>query len=229
MEVINDLGVNLKIIQHPNILSFTQDAVLLAKFTQISNKDRKCLDFCSGTGVISLLLAESYSNIEIQCVEIDTQSYDLCQKNIKLNNFEDRLQAYNLDVIGCSKKYLKNSYDIIVCNPPYFKVDENSNVNPNYQLAIARHEILITLEDIVKEAKLLLKTEGKILFVYRPERLSELITILKEYGFMITRIQNVHQKLGKKCNTILLEAKKTNKNTNLFIESPIIIENEMRK
>ncbi len=139
----------------------------------------------------------------IEGVEIQEEACIIANKNVNINQLDQQIKIVNQDI----KDYVKNvkNVDLVVCNPPFFKVDENSNLNESMYLQIARHEIKISLEEIVSNAAKILKYKGRFAIVHRPERLMDIIMYMKKYRIEPKRIQFVYPKKNKECNTILIE------------------------
>lgn len=228
MKVINDLTADgrLKIVQDTDYGSYTLDSLLLADFTSVTRRSKYAVDLCAGNGAIAMLLADKKANLEVEVVEIQKQLSEITQESIKLNALEQRVHAHNQDLKGICSTLGKNKYHIVTVNPPYFKVNEDSNLNPNLKVAMARHEITVTLEDIVKESSLLLDNVGSLNLVFRPQRLDELIIVLDKYNFTIKRIRCIYPKASKDCNTILVEAKRGKSDNQMIIEPPFIVYEE---
>ena len=152
LEVQNDLYCyGLKIYQDNELFKFSLDSLLLTEFVDIKKSDRKLLDLCSGNAPLPLIIASRH-DIEVTGVEIQKEIYDLALKSIKENNLT------NIKMLNCNVKDLKNyfpgnNFDIITCNPPFFKVDKTSLINEDLKKAMARHEITITLEEILEVVK----------------------------------------------------------------------------
>lgn len=225
MLVTNDLTRDgrLKIIQDTDYGSYTLDSLLLADFVKMTRRTEYAVDLCAGNGPIGMLLADKKRNLKVEVVEIQEQLSNITNESIKLNNMQDRVTAHNQNLIGISEKLGKNKYHVITVNPPYFKVTEDANINPNQAIAMARHELTVTLEDIIKESASLLDNIGTLNFVFRPQRLDELIILLNKYGFTLKRIKFVYPKLNKDCNTILVEAKRGKTDNQMIIEPPFIV------
>lgn len=225
MLVTNDLTRDgrLKIIQDTDYGSYTLDSLLLADFVKMTRRTEYAVDLCAGNGPIGMLLADKKSNLKVEVVEIQEQLSKITNESIKLNNMQERVIAHNQNLIGISEKLGKNKYHVITVNPPYFKVTEDANINPNQAIAMARHELTVTLEDIIKESASLLDNIGTLNFVFRPQRLDELIILLNKYGFTLKRIKFVYPKLSKDCNTILVEAKRGKTDNQMIIEPPFIV------
>ncbi len=225
MEVINDLlNYNgLKIVQNTNWFSFSIDSVLLANFVKVNNK-QKIIDFCSGNAPIPLFLSTKISG-KIIGVELQKEVYDLALKSIKINKLEDRIEILNEDVRKLADMYETDTFDLITCNPPYFKVKTDSNTNFDTIKSIARHELYLNLDDIFKCAKKLLKNNGRIAMVHRTDRLIDIITCMKENNIEPKRMQFVYPFKNSKSNLVLIEGAK-NGQSGLILEKNIIVHNE---
>ncbi len=229
MEVIHDLDVEgkLKIYQDTDLNSFTFDSVLLSYFTNLRKKDNLIVDLCSGNAPIAMFLTLKKEDLKISCVEIQKEVCELAKKSISINSLEDKIEVYCADLKGISKEIGANKYDVITCNPPYFRVDEDSNLNTSDSISIARHEISVNLKDIIIESRKLLNNTGSLNFVYRPDRIDELIILLNENNFYINRLQFVYPKISKGANTVLVEARKGKvKNNKIKVLKPIVVYNE---
>ena len=226
MEVKNRLlnFDNMVIYQNDEWFSFSLDSVLLANFVNINLTDKKIIDFCTGNAPIPMLLSYKTKN-EIIGVELQKEIYDLGVKSIKENNLEDRIKIINEDVKNLDSIYESDSFDIITCNPPYFKTENELLLNDNDIKTISRQEVKLNLEDILKVAKKILKNGKKLAMVHRPDRLIEIINIMKKYGFEPKRIKLCHPKEGMNANILLIEAVKNGK-SGLKIEPALIIHNE---
>ena len=225
MEVKNRLlnFNDMFIYQNDEWFSFSLDSVLLANFTNINFTDKKIIDFCTGNAPVPMLLNYKTKN-EIIGVELQKEVYDLAIKSVKENNLEDKIKIINEDVKNVNNLFSADSFDIITCNPPYFKTKNTMLFNDNDIKTIARHEVMLNLEDIFKQAKYLLKNGKKIILVHRPDRFIEIIDIMKKYGFEPKRMKLCYPKVGMDANILLLEGVKNGK-SGLKIESPLIIHN----
>ncbi|MBR2712960.1 MAG: tRNA1(Val) (adenine(37)-N6)-methyltransferase [Bacilli bacterium] len=225
MKKINDLLDinNYKIVQDTDYFSFSLDSILLCNFVNV-NKDSKILDICSGNCPIPLILNRKVDN-KIYAVEIQKEIYELGKETIDINNLSDKIELLNMDAKELPKMFETDTFDIITCNPPYFKNKELSKKNDNKIKSIARHEIEINLNDIFKLSRKLLKNNGSIVLVHRPERLIEIIETMKENNIEPKRIQFIYPKIGKESNTVLIEGTKNGK-PGLKILNPIIVHNE---
>jgi len=194
MIVLNDLyDYGLKIYQDSEKFKFSLDSLLLTEFVDIKKNDGKILDFCSGNAPLPLILAQKY-NKKIIGIEIQKDIYDLALKSIEYNHLEDKIAMLNINVLEAKNYFPGNSFDIITCNPPFFKVDKTSLINTNQEVAIARHEITITLAEIIETASFLLKDKGKFYMVHRPERLEEIINIASKNHLNVKVIKFISSK-----------------------------------
>ena len=210
---------NLKIFQNSNYFSFSLDSIILANYTNIRLRDKKIVDFCTGNGVVPLILSRR-CNQNIIGVEIQEKLASLAKESVEYNHLEDRIDIVCEDIKEFSKKHL-NEFDLILCNPPFFKVEENSSLNDSYEKMIARHEVMITLEDICDCAKKILKDNGNISIVHRSDRLMDILFLLRKYGLEPKRIMFVHETIKKESTLLLMEAQKCGK-VGLKIDKPLI-------
>ena len=224
MEVINDLlnYKNLKIVQNTDWFSFSLDSVLLADFVNL-NKRTKMIDFCTGNAPIPLFLSTKTDN-KILGVEIQKEIYDLAVKTVKINNLENQIEILNCDVKSLSDMYETDSFDLITCNPPYFKYIESNAINDNKIKSIARHEITLNLGDIFKVSRKLLKNNGKIALVHRTDRVIDIITAMKENNIEPKRIKFIYPFSDSNSNIVLIEGSK-NGNPGIIIEKSLIVHN----
>ncbi|WP_342258728.1 tRNA1(Val) (adenine(37)-N6)-methyltransferase [Spiroplasma endosymbiont of Dioctria linearis] len=226
MEVKNDIlnYKRLKIIQDNKMFNFCIDSILLARFWKPSNKFKNILDFGTNNAIIPLIISR-YTKSKITGIEIQEESCQIAKKNILLNNLEKQIEIVNMDI----KKFVldkNNQYDLIFCNPPFFKVDKDSNLNKKSKFLIpARHEVLITLEEIIKSAKTALKNGGKFLMVHLSNRLDEIIILLKQNNFSVKKIQIVYSKEKQESKRVLIEAINDG-NDGMKILEPLYIHND---
>ncbi|MCY7007357.1 tRNA1(Val) (adenine(37)-N6)-methyltransferase [Fusobacterium simiae] len=223
--IIPLLNKNLKIIQRSDYFNFSIDSLLISEFVNISKNTKKILDLGTGNAAIPLFLSKKTS-AKIYGIEVQEISYKLALRNININNLNEQIYI----IYDNMKNYLKyfniGFFDIVVSNPPYFKVNENINFLNNLdQLSIARHEIEINLEELIKIASELVKDRGYFYLVHRADRLSEIINVLQKYKFEIKKIKFCYTTKYKNAKIILLEAIKNGK-TGLTILPPLIINKE---
>lgn len=214
----------LKIIQSPDVFSFSMDAVFLAKFCYVPIQKGKIIDLCSGNGVIPLLLSER-SKAQVIGIEIQERLYKMAYRSAKLNDRESQLQFINDDIKNAVSILGKGTFDVVTCNPPYFKTVTEKEWNENKHFAIARHEIYCNLEDIIHISSELVKQKGKVALVHRPDRLIDIITLMKKYRIEPKRIQFIHPKKEKEANIVLVEGIKTG-NVGVKILQPLFVYND---
>lgn len=224
MEVINDLlnYNNLKIYQNTNWFNFSIDSVLLANFVKLNNK-MKILDMCTGNAPIPLFLSTKTKS-KIIGVEIQPEVYDLALKSVKINNLDKQINILNMDVKKLNDVFETDSFDLITCNPPYFKLEENSLTNDNEIKRKARHEVDLCLDDVFKCAKKILKNNGKIAIIHRTERLIEIISSMKQNNIEPKRLQFIFPFASSNSNLVLIEGSK-NGNSGCLVENDIIVHN----
>lgn len=228
MIVKNDLlGYQKYIIyQDTELFSFSTDSMLLASFASINRKTKLIVDFCSGNFPIPMYLTLR-TEAKIIGIEIQEASCNLAKMSIEENNLGNQIEIKNTNVIGIHKEYGPDMCDLVLCNPPFFKISENSNLNQRHEVTIARHEVLISLEDIIKEASIILRQGGYFAMVHRPERMAEIFILMKKYQLEPSRLQFVYPKMGKDANHILIEARKgVKKEANLKILAPLFVYDE---
>lgn len=218
------LAEDLRIIQSPSVFSFSLDAVLLSRFASIPIQKGNIVDLCSGNGVVPLLMS-SRTKASIIGVEIQERLYDMAKRSITYNNLEEQLSVIHGDLKDMPKQLGKEKYDSVTCNPPYFPTVSEEKISDNVHLAIARHEIYCTLEDVIQVSSQLLKQGGKATFVHRPGRLIDIITLMRKYKLEPKRMRLVHPKEGKEANTLLIEGIKDGKK-DLKILPPLIVYTE---
>lgn len=229
MEIVNKL-LNFKdmsIVQNTDWFNFSLDSVLLSNFVSINKNTNKIIDFCTGNAPIPLILSTK-TNANIIGVELQKEVYELAKKSVEINNLQDRIEILNMNVKDLYNKYDTDTFDVITCNPPFFKVNDNSKFNKNDIKTVARHEIEINLDDIFSIAKKLLKNNGVISIVHRPDRLVEILEIMKKNNIEPKKIQFVYPKLNSECNIVLVEGSK-NGNSGLKILPPLYVHDENGK
>ncbi len=223
-ERIEDLQCKgLKIIQNKNWFCFGIDAVLLSNFCEFK-KGAKVVDLGTGTGIIPLIL-HAKKNISLAIgIEIQQKVAEMAKRSVKMNELEDTIQILNADLKNITEHLKAHSFDGVVSNPPY-KLANSGLKNPSDQKAISRHEVLCTLEDVIKNASLLLKQYGKFYMVHRPDRLVDIMCLLRQYKLEPKKIRFVHPKISEKPNMVLIQATK-NGNKELRFDAPLYVYNE---
>ena len=208
-ERLDDLQINnLFIIQDPKGYCFTSDAVQLANFVKCKKGDN-VVDLCSGSGVIGILINAKNNLNKVWLVEIQSKLADMSERSIKLNGLEEKIEVINKPLQNISSILTGNRIDCVVCNPPYKKQNTAKLLNESEEKSIARHEIMVTLRDIVKEASLLLKFGGRFNTIIKEERLIELINYCSEFGIEVKRIKIL--KSVKGANAVMVEGIKGGK------------------
>ena len=209
MKVVkNDLfDYGLSIFQDQDGFKFSLDSILLAEFVELKNDNLSIVDFCSGNGAIPLILSTK-TNSKIVGFEVQERAFELAYGSIKLNKLSRQIKMVNANLNESFEYVLPESVDIVTCNPPYFKVNPQSNINETKEKAIARHEIETNLEEIVMSSRYILKNKGALYMVHRPERLIEIIDILKKYKFAVKKLQFVYSSYKKNALMVLIKATK---------------------
>ncbi|HJJ16813.1 MAG TPA: methyltransferase [Bacilli bacterium] len=220
--VINDvLDYGIKIYQDNTCFKFSLDSVLLAEFIEVKSSKLNILDLCTGNCVIPLILANKYSN-NIVAVELQQKIFNLAKNSVDLNKMSKQIKIINDNAINIDKYYKAEYFDIVSCNPPYFKMHQKSIINLNDYKSIARHELKINLEEIISTASRMLKNKGYFYLVHRTERLEEIIYTLNKYNLRIKNIQFVYTKDNDNSSLVLIKALK-NGNFGLKVNPPIFI------
>lgn len=222
MKKKNDLlGYGLYIYQDDDFFKFSIDSILLAEFVNLKYRDKNVLDMCCGNSPLLMILSKkskkSYWGIELQ-----KSIYDLAKLSVEENKLD--INLINDNVKNLSNYFDVEFFDIITCNPPYFKYNNKAFVNEVCEKSIARHEIEITFEEIVNYAYKFLKNNGYFYFVHRTDRFMEFVKVLVKYNFSIKRIQFAHNSIDNDACCVLFECVK-NGNTDTKIEKPLIIKN----
>ena len=224
-ERIDDLQRNgYRIIQNPSLFCFGMDAVLLSAFAKVK-KDEKVLDFCTGNGVIPILLEARTKGSHYTGLEIQDTSADLAMRSVMLNNLGDKIDIVKGNVVEASDIFKGASFNVITCNPPYFKKKDDSIINDNKIKSIARHEIEMELEDVMIISKALLKNEGSLVLVHRTDRLIEIIELMKKHNIEPKRMRLIYPKVNAESNLVLIDGRKNGKE-GLKILPPLYIHND---
>ena len=224
-ERIDDLEFkDLKIIQNTKGFCFGIDAVLLSDFAKNIKKNAKVLDLGTGTGIISILLCGKTNLEKIVGVEVQEEVADMAKRSSKLNNLENKFEIINENIINLDKIYERNSFDVIVTNPPY-KKENTGIVNEEEKKLISRHEVLAKLEDYIKVSNKLLKDKGEFYMVHRPERLVDIISYMRQYKIEPKEIRFVCSHNNEMPKLVLIKGVK-NANPFLKIDKPLYVYNE---
>lgn len=222
-ETLDDLQLKgICVIQKKDAFRFGVDAVLLANFA-IIKKDATVIDLCTGTGIVPFILSGKTKAFKIAGIEIQQEMVEMANRSCRFNKLEDKIKFINKDLKDL--KFLKNlsKVDVVTVNPPY-KLKNSGIVNPNDRDAIARHEICCTLEDVIKACKSVLKDNGRMYMIHRPDRLADIICIMRKYKIEPKLIKMVQPNLKKAPNMLLIEGQ-NNGGTFLKWETPLCIHN----
>jgi len=220
-ERLDDLQQNgYKIIQNSEIFCFGMDAVLLSSFA-VAKEGYKVLDLGTGNGVIPILMEAKTKAAHFTGLEIQDINVDMAIRSVAFNGLENKIKIMQGDIKEASSIFGGASFDVVTSNPPYMN-ENHGLVNPDSYKAIARHEILCTLEDVIREASKVLKDKGKFYMVHRPQRMVEIFETLTKYKLEPKRIRLVHPYVDRDANMILIEAIK-GANSLLKVEQPLII------
>ncbi len=220
-ERIDELGRNgYRIIQNPDRFCFGMDAVLLSDFAKVKEGD-KVLDFCTGNGIIPILMEAKTKAARFQALEIQKESADMARRSVALNHLEEKIEIITGDVKEAEQYFEAASFQAVTCNPPYM-IGHHGLVNPESPKAVARHEILCTLEDIIMQSARVLVPGGSLYMVHRPFRLAEIMTTLMKYKLEPKRMRLVYPFVDKEPNMVLLQATKGGK-SRISVEKPLIV------
>lgn len=220
-ERIDELGRNgYRIIQNPDRFCFGIDAVLLSDFAKVKEGD-KVLDFCTGTGIIPILMEAKTKASAFTALEIQEESAEMARRSVALNHLEEKIEIITGDVKEADKLFAPASFQAVTCNPPYM-IGQHGMVNPDSPKAVARHEILCTLEDVIMQSARVLVPGGSLYLVHRPFRLAEIMITLIKYKLEPKRMRLVYPFSHKEPNMVLIQATKGGK-SRITVEKPLIV------
>ena len=226
-ERLDDLQRNgYRIIQDPEKFCFGMDAVLLSGFADAPEGGRT-LDLGTGTGIIPILMAAKTSARELIGLEIQETSAEMANRSVILNDLETRVKIVQGDIKEADQIFEAASFDVVTSNPPYMKGSHGLQ-NPDAPKAIARHEIMCDLEDVIRTAARLLKSGGKFYMVHRPFRLTEILVLMHQYKVEPKRMRLVYPFVDKEPSMVLIEGARGGK-SRITVESPLIIYEEQGK
>ena len=224
-ERLDDLQVNgYEIIQHPGKFCFGMDAVLLSNFARVK-KDERVLDLGTGTGIIPILLTAKTEGEAFVGLEIQEESADMARRSVAHNHLEEKVEIVTGDIKEAASIFGSASFDVITTNPPYM-IGQHGIANASDTKAIARHEVLCTLEDILRESARILKPRGRFYMVHRPFRLAEILSKMIEVGIEPKRMRMVHPFIDKEPNMVLIEGMR-GANSRMTVERPLIVYKEV--
>lgn len=209
-----------KIIQNKSAFCFGMDAVLLSGFAVVKEGEM-VLDLGTGTGIIPILLEAKTEGKHFTGLEIQPDMADMAGRSVLYNKLSDKINIVQGDIKEAHKRFKGASFDVVTSNPPYMN-HSHGLVNPDQAKAIARHEILCTLEDVVKQASRLLRPGGRFYMVHRPTRIAEIFHCLSQYGLEPKRMKFVHPYIDKDANMVLIESYRGGK-AMMKLEPPVIV------
>ncbi|SFH78858.1 tRNA1Val (adenine37-N6)-methyltransferase [Tindallia magadiensis] len=207
------------LIQDPKSFCFGMDAVLISHFAEIRTGDQ-VMDLCTGNGVIPILLAGKKRKGQFTAVEIQEEASERAQRNVQMNGLEDRIKVVKEDVKNIASLFSPSSFDVVVSNPPYLAADGLKN--PRQDKAIARHEVMMTLRDLMVQTAYLLKPGGRFYLVHRPDRLVDMMTLSRQNRLEAKWMQMVHPRQDKKPNLVLVQFVK-NARPELKLKKPLFV------
>lgn len=220
-ERIDDLEINnLKIIQNKNGFCFGMDSVLLSDFAKEINNS-KVIDLGTGTGILPILLSAKTKNTQFVGVEIQQEVAEMANRSVYLNNLQNRIEIINDNIKNLKNKYSTCTFDAVISNPPY-KKEGTGMKNVQENKLISRHEITANLEDFIEVSKYLLKDKGSLYLVHRPERLVDILYVLRKYKIEPKKIKMISPHINDEPNLVLIKAVK-NAKPFLKIEKPLYI------
>lgn len=223
-ETLDDLQLkDICIIQKREGFRFGIDAVLLANFANVKKK-HKVMDLCTGTGIVSFIIKGKKEPEKIVGLEIQNKFVEMANRSIKINGFNDTMEFLHGDLKD--KELLKSigRFDVVTVNPPY-KLEKSGIVNPNDKYAIARHEVMCNLDNVIEACRIVLKDNGRLYMVHRPERLADIFCIMRKYKIEPKRVQMVHPNTKKPANILLVEGQRDG-GAYLKWEPPIYVYND---
>lgn len=215
---IDTIG-SIKICQPRKGYRFSVDALILADFVNLKIIKR-AVDIGAGTGIIGIILAKKYPEANITMIEIQPELAELAIENVKLNRIEERIKIICMD----AKEFNETGFDLAITNPP-FRRPGTGRMSPKEEKALARHELSLTITDIVRIGQRSLKHRGRLCMIHLPERLAEIVRIMSKHDLEVKRLRFVHSKLNTEAKMVLIEAVKGGR-VSLRVEPPLYVYNE---
>lgn len=204
-------------IEQKSRTAFNLDTILLSDFVKIPYRSKVILDIGTGAGPVMLYLSQK-TKAKIIGVEIQEDRFLQASHNIQLNHLESQCSVIHQDI----KTLMMKDVDVIVTNPPFFKINETSNVNDSIDDTIARHEVSLSLEELIESASRILKYAGYFVMIHRPDRFAEIVSVMNRYHMEIKRVRFVHPYVDDKANHVLIEAVKKG-SPGMMLEKPLIL------
>jgi tRNA1(Val) A37 N6-methylase TrmN6 len=215
----------LKIFQRDDLFKFSIDALLLGDFVQMNPTTKKIIDLGCGLGAVSLYLSLK-TKADIIGIDIQKDVIDIAKKSLAYNQLQKQIHFYHRNIKQAYKDFETNQFDVVVCNPPFYKSNEVKQQNDLESLSLARHEVSLNLNDLFLATKRLLSNGGKFYFIHRVERMDEIIIELNKHHFVAKRMRFVYTKPGKPAKMLLVEARHNGAMGSLEIQEPLYIYNE---
>ena len=226
-ERVDELQRNgYRIIQKEGAFCFGMDAVLLSGFARVKEGERM-LDLGTGTGIIPILLEAKTKGEHFTGLEIQAESVDMARRSVQLNDLSEKISIVEGDIKEAPAIFGKASFDVVTTNPPYM-TGSHGLLNPHMPKAIARHEVLCTLEDVIRSASELLEEGGRFYMVHRPFRLAEIMNVMTKYRLEPKRMKLVYPYVEREPNMVLLEGLKGGR-SRITVEKPLIVYKEPGK
>lgn len=224
-ERLDDLQLNgLELIQNPNGFCFGVDAVFLSDFVKVKPGET-VLDLGTGNGIIPVLLSAKTQGKHFTGLEIQQDTADMARRSVLYNHLEERIEIVTGDIKEAANIFKPAFFDVITSNPPYM-LAEHGLRNADDAKAVARHEILCTLDDILRESMKLLQDKGRFYMVHRPFRLTEILIKMNYYKIEPKRIRFVHPYIDREPVLVLIEGIRGAK-PRVTIEPPLIISDQI--
>lgn len=219
-ERLDDLQNGYFIIQNTQNFCYGLDAVLLSGFARVKPGE-EVLDLGTGTGIIPILLKAKTQGKHFTGLEIQEESAEMAERSVAYNHLEDDVTIKTGDIKEASAIFGKASFSVVTCNPPYM-TGQHGLANPYLPKAIARHEVLCTLEDVVSQAAQTLKPRGRFYMIHRPFRLAEIMGVMMKYQLEPKRMRLVYPFVDKEPNMVLIEGL-LGGNPRITVEKPLIV------
>lgn len=214
-------STDVKIIQNKDVFSYSIDSVLLSRFPKLPSKGL-IIDLCSGNGAVGLF-ASTQTKADIILVELQERLADMAKRSVQLNQLEQQVSVINDDLKNLLNHISRSKVDLILCNPPYFKAENSEKKNLSEHYLLARHEITTNLDEVCQISQQVLKSNGRLAMVHRPDRFIDILDTLRKYKLAPKRLQFIYPKENKEANMLLIEAIKDGSLDGFTILPPLIV------
>jgi tRNA1(Val) A37 N6-methylase TrmN6 len=212
----------LKIFQRDDVFKFSLDSLLLGDFVKFKLRDKSVLELGCGVGPVLMYLTHKTS-IKLYGIDIQEESINLAKQSIEYNKLQDQIEVFHMDILKAHLHFTPSSFDILICNPPFYKVNDRSITNKNENKSISRHEINLNFQDILSAGSKLLKTNGGLFLIHRANRIDEIVYKLISTNYVVKRLRFVYTKPNKEALMVLIEARYNGKTGQVKIEEPLYI------